>query len=101
LVLIWGGVLSVIGARVRVLAILGGLFSIILAIFHMVVAFAGYSLPLDILQAAFFFSGPSGAFPIHVAVGNYVVPLLTAGLGIYFLLAGGVLAFVGGVIPRD
>jgi len=101
LVLIWGGVLSVIGARVRVLAILGGLFAIILAIFHMVVAFAGYSLPLDILQAAFFFSGPSGAFPIHIAVGDYVVPLLTAGLGIYFLLIGGVLGLVGGILPRD
>ena len=101
LILIWGGVLSIIGMKVRALAIIGGLFAIILSVFHMVVAFAGYSLPLDVLQAAFFFSGPSGAFPLHVAVGDYVVPFLTAGLGIYVLLGGGVLAFVGGVMPRD
>ena len=101
LVLIWGGVLSIAGIKVRALAIIGGLFAIILAVFHMVVAFAGYSLPLDVLQAAFFFSGPSGAYPLHVTVGDYVVPLLTAGLGIYFLLVGGILAFIGGVIPRD
>ena len=101
LVLIWGGVLSIIGAKVRVLAILGGIFAITLAVFHIVVAFAGYSLPSDVLQAAFFFSGPSGAYPLHVAVGDYVIPLLTAGLGMYFLLSGGVLAFIGGVMPRD
>jgi len=101
LVLIWGGVLQIAGAKVRALAILGGVFAIILAVFHIVVAFAGYSLPLEVLQAAFFFSGPSGAYPLHVAVGDYVVTLLTAGLGIYFLLVGGVLAFVGGVMPRN
>ncbi|MFW9945478.1 MAG: hypothetical protein ACFFDX_01475 [Candidatus Odinarchaeota archaeon] len=101
LVLIWGGVLSIIGAKVRVLAILGGIFAIILAVFLIMVAFVGYNLPDDVLTAGFFFSGPLGAYPLHIAVGDYVVPDLTAGLGIYFLLVGGVLAFIGGVMPRD
>jgi len=101
LILIWGGVLQIIGAKVRALAIIGALFAIILAVFHIIIALMGYSLPLDVLQAAFFFSGQTGAFPMHVPVGDYVVPAGTAGLGIYFLLGGGVLAFVGGVMPRD
>ncbi|MFX0026772.1 MAG: hypothetical protein ACFE8M_10175 [Candidatus Hermodarchaeota archaeon] len=101
LILIWGGVLQIVGAKIRALAILGGIFAITLAVFLIVVAFGGYSLPSDVLQAAFFFSGPSGAYPLHVAVGDYVVPPLTAGLGIYFLLVGGVLAFIGGAMPRD
>ncbi len=101
LILIWGGVLSIVGVKVRALAIIGGIFAIFLAVYQMVVAFAGYSLPVEFMQAAIFFGADTGAFPLHVAVGDYIVPFFTAGLGIYVLLGGGVLAFVGGVMPRD
>jgi len=101
LILIFGGVLSIIGLKVRALAIIGGLFGILLAVYHMIVAFMGYGLPVEMIQAAIFFGGNTGAFPLHVAVGDYIVPLMTAGLGIYVTLGGGVLAFVGGVMPRD
>ena len=107
LILIWGGALQLIGIKVRALAIIGGIFAILLAVFQMVVALAGATLPMEIQQAALFFAQnpyiipPTFPFPFHVALGTYIGAPATAGLGIYVLLGGGVLAFVGGVLPRD
>ena len=101
LICIFGGVLSIIGLKVRALAIIGGIFSIFIAVFHMLVAFG--ALPAEFAAAmAFFATDPALApIPLHVGVGQYLAPGGSAGLGIYLLLGGGVLSFVGGVLPRD
>lgn len=93
-ILIFGGVLQIIGIKSRATAIIGAIFSLVLAIF-LILAISG-TLPLEITIMASTFAGPTTipGLPLHVALGDY-------GLGIFVLLGGGVLAFVGGILPRD
>jgi hypothetical protein len=97
IIFIFGGVLQIIGVKVRALAIIGGLFAILLAVFFILLLSGALAGWYEIAILGFTFTGPVGSLgplPLHVALGDF-------GLGIFVLLAGGVLSLVGGIMRRD
>ncbi|MFW9945479.1 MAG: hypothetical protein ACFFDX_01480 [Candidatus Odinarchaeota archaeon] len=97
IIFIFGGVLQIIGIKSRATAIIGALFSILLAVFFILFLSGALAGWYDIAILAFTFTGPVGSvgpLPLHVGLGDF-------GLGVFVLLAGGVLSLVGGILPRD
>jgi hypothetical protein len=95
LVLIFGGLFQLGGIKSRSSAIIGAIFALLLAI-YLILALSGVfaSIPDIALLPLLFVTNNVGPLPLHVAIGNY-------GLGVFVLLAGGVLGLVGGILPRD
>ena len=102
LFVIWlaSGVLQFIGIKSRVAMFIFSLFPLTLGIvfmlaFYVPTVFGGISGPL---YGLFYYSSVGvqygGFFPILVNLGD-------AGLGVYFLIAGGVLGIISVFLPRD
>ncbi|MHA1641683.1 MAG: hypothetical protein ACTSVX_03000 [Promethearchaeota archaeon] len=90
------GFFLLIGAGKRGLAIFGGIFALLGGIYLLITILFNI-LPLEVEIYILWFAGDalvSGIIPFHVAIGN-------AGLGLYVLLGGAILGFIGGLIPRD
>jgi len=102
LFIVWlvSGVLQLIGVKSRVVIIIFSLFPLTLGLVYMLALympeiFGGVSGPLYALFTLASIGEQYGdIFPILVNLGD-------VGLGVYLLLAGGVLGIVSGILPRE
>lgn len=100
IIFLFSGLFIILGVKSRVIAIIGSIFAIAVGAYFLL-TFLGV-LPLEIAQFAFLFS--------HLPLVPDIIPLLNSimvyagyvGLGTYFLLGGGVLGLIGGIMgPSD
>ena len=97
------GVLILIGAKVRVLAILGAIFALFLGVMVLLVIGLEMDLGDDLNLSVMMFMEEAlvdGIIPfdIPLGLGN---PFLIMNLGTVLLLAGGALGLIGGIMGRD
>lgn len=89
------GVLQLVGLKSRIVGIIFSLIPLAIGIMFVLLV---YTTVLGTMTATFFLmtSGEviGGFIPILVEIGGM-------GLGVYFLLAGGVLGIVGSVMPKE
>lgn len=89
------GVLQIVGMANRVISFIFSLFPIAVALMIILLAYT------DILgTASAFFT----YFFLHTQIGNiypFLVPLDILALGVYLIMAGGVLGFISAFLPRD
>ena len=95
--IVWlaAGVLQLIGIRSRIVGIIFSLVPLTIGIMFVLLV---YTEVLGEMSLVFFFmtvAEPiSEFFPMYIELGGM-------GLGVYFLLAGGVLGIIGSSLPRD
>jgi hypothetical protein len=98
------GVLVLIGIKVRAIGIIGAIFGVFGGVYFLLCLFTGTSfLPLDFIAYVDVFGSIAiveGIFPFHLGLGASAFPG-TVGLGSYVLLGGGILSFIGALLPRD
>lgn len=89
------GVLQLIGIRSRIVGIIFSLVPLTIGIMFVLLV---YTDVLGLMSAVFFFMTVGeqigGVFPVYIELADM-------GLGVYFLLAGGVLGIIGSSLPRD
>jgi uncharacterized membrane protein YphA (DoxX/SURF4 family) len=94
---LFSGVLILLGTKSRAVSIIGAIMPIGIAL---AVISGPFSVPPNVIDYIQPFSSEAlGVFPIHLAIGPSGYGTSVA-LGNYLLLAGGILGFFGGVIPR-
>lgn len=97
LFIVWlaSGVLQLVGLKSRIVGIIFSLIPLAIGIMFVLLV---YTEILGVMSATFFFmtvAEPIGGFlPVWIDLGGM-------GLGVYFLIAGGVLGIVGSSLPTD
>ncbi|MFX1374413.1 MAG: hypothetical protein ACFFA0_01240 [Promethearchaeota archaeon] len=95
LIFMISGVFILIGLKVRALAIIGGIFGIIVGIYFLLSLYG--VLPFEASQFILLFFNDAlvpGIIPLDVPLGD-------ASLGTYFMLGGGVLGLIGGIMGTE
>lgn len=95
------GLFIILGVKSRAIAIIGSLFSLVYGVMFMLILFLVVPQAADLISV---FSGlapglVAGFIPVHVTLGGSLA--FGVGLGTYFLIAGGVLGLVGGIMGPD
>ncbi|MFX0074250.1 MAG: hypothetical protein ACFE96_02315 [Candidatus Hermodarchaeota archaeon] len=103
IVFLASGVLMLIGAKVRALAIIGSLMPIGMAL---AILFGSLDMPADIINYIGVFLDTEGIIPgiipYTLELGpSGTVSMATVALGTYVMLGGGVLGFISGFLDRD
>jgi len=97
LFIVWlaSGVLQLVGLKSKIVGIIFSLIPLVIGLMFVLLV---YTDILGAMTAVFFIMTVAepigGAFPV-------LIELAGMGLGVYFLLAGGVLGLVGSIMPRD
>jgi hypothetical protein len=98
------GAIILIGIKVRALGIIGAIFALFGGVYFLLCLFTGLSfLPIEFVAYIDAFGGDAiveGIFPFHLGLGVSAFTG-TVGLGTYVLLGGGILGFIGAILPRD
>jgi len=99
-IFIISGVFIILGLKSRAIAIIGSIFSLVYGVMFMLILFL--VLPLETVQFITVFANfplVAGVIPVHVVLGQSLA--FGVGLGTYFLIGGGVLGLVGGIMGPD
>ena len=92
------GLLILLGAKNRAVGIIGSLLPLGMAL---AILFGPLNVPPNIISYISPFSSEAlGVFPFNLVIGP-TVHGASISLGDYLLLAGGILGFVGAILPRD
>ena len=95
---LFSGIIILLGLKYRVFAIIGAIMPILIAI---AVISGPFNAPPNLIDYISLFSSETlGGFPLNLAIGPSAFGA-SVSLGNYFLLAGGVLGIISGVLPKD
>lgn len=95
---LFSGVLLLIGIKSRVVAIIGAIMPIAMAL---AIISGPFSVPPNVIDYISPFSSESfGIFPFNIIVGPIGYGA-SVSLGTYLLLLGGALGITGGILPRE
>ncbi|MFX0074902.1 MAG: hypothetical protein ACFE96_05635 [Candidatus Hermodarchaeota archaeon] len=96
------GPLQFVGLKSRVVGLIFSLFPLGVGILFILLFWTDLLGPISTVFGAFFATDLlGGAFPVFITGGGTNLLLGDLGLGAYFLVGGGLLGFIGCILPRD